>query len=93
MREPKCSDREHRVSGRSVTWDQGPEMCDWKQIHIDTGIEIYFCDPHAHWQRGSPENTNGRLRQYFSKGSDLSVHTEADLDRVADELTDRPARD
>ena len=52
---------------RSLTWDQGPEMRDWKQIRIDTGIEIYFCDPHAPWQRGSNENTNGLLRQYFPR--------------------------
>jgi transposase, IS30 family len=77
---------------RSLTWDQGPEMRDWKQIRIDTGIEIYFCDPHAPWQRGSNENTNGLLRQYFPKGTELGQLSEAELDQVADELNDRPRK-
>ncbi len=77
---------------RTLTWDQGPEMRDWKQIRIDAGIEIYFCDPHAPWQRGSNENTNGLLRQYFPKGTDLNIHTEQELDAVADELNDRPRK-
>jgi transposase, IS30 family len=77
---------------RTLTWDQGPEMRDWKQVRIDTGIEIYFCDPHAPWQRGSNENTNGLLRQYFPKGTDLRIHSEQELDRVADELNDRPRK-
>jgi transposase, IS30 family len=77
---------------RSLTWDQGPEMRDWKQVHIDAGIEVYFCNPHAPWQRGSNENTNGLLRQYFPKGTDFSSVTEAQLDGVADELNDRPRK-
>ena len=77
---------------RSLTWDQGPEMRDWKQVAIAADIAIFFCDPHKPWQRGSNENTNGLLRQYFPKGSDLSVHSEAELDQVAAELNDRPRK-
>jgi IS30 family transposase len=77
---------------RSLTWDQGPEMRDCKQVHIDAGIDVFFCDPHAPWQRGSNENTNGLLRQYFPKGTDFSTVTETELDAVADELNDRPRK-
>ena len=65
---------------RSLTWDQGTEMRDWKQVRVDAGIEIFFCDPHSPWQRGINENTNGLLRQYFPKGADLSAFTAAELD-------------
>jgi transposase, IS30 family len=77
---------------RTLTWDQGPEMRDWKQVHIASGIEVYFCDPHAPWQRATNENTNGLLRQYFPKGTDFSGVTEAALDAVAQELNDRPRK-
>jgi IS30 family transposase len=77
---------------RSLTWDQGPEMRDWKQIHVDARIEVFFCDPHAPWQRGSNENTNGLLRQYWPKGTDFSTVTDAELDAVADELNERPRK-
>jgi len=77
---------------RSLTWDQGPEMRDWKQVKLAANIAIFFCDPHKPWQRGTNENTNGLLRQYFPKGSDLSVHSEGDLDWVAAEVNDRPRK-
>jgi transposase, IS30 family len=77
---------------RSLTWDQGPEMRDWKQVHVDAGIDVFFCDPHAPWQRGSNENTNGLLRQYFPKGTDFSSVTDTELDAVADELNIRPRK-
>ena len=77
---------------RSLTWDQGPEMRDWKQIRVDAGIEVFFCDPHAPCQRGTNENTNGLLRQYFPKGFDFSTVTDAELDAVADELNIRPRK-
>ena len=76
----------------TVTWDQGPEMRDWKQVSVAADIEIHFCDPHAPWQRATNENTNGLLRQYFPKGSDLAVHSALDLDWVATELNDRPRK-
>jgi len=77
---------------RSLTWDQGPEMRDWKQVKVDAQIEVFFCDPHAPWQRGINENTNGLLRQYFPKGTEFSGVSQAALDAVAHELNDRPRK-
>lgn len=99
MEQPPCAEAITRtIVGlpgelkRLLTWDQGSEMAEHTQLRVDAGLDIYFCDPHSPWQRATNENTNGLLRQYFPKGTDLSAHGRDEIGAIAAALNARPRK-
>ena len=77
---------------KSLTWDRGLELADHRKFTVATDVDVYFCDPQSPWQRGSNENTNRLLRQYFPKGTDIAIHSQAKLNRIARQMNERPRK-
>ena len=88
----KNAQRLPRELYKSLTWDRGKELADHQRLTLATNVDVYFCDPKSPWQRGSNENTNRLLRQYFPRGTDLSLYSQAKLNAVARQLNERPRK-